>query len=117
MNASDERTSSLWMVHGMPVHEAPRLAEDIECDVAIVGSGIAGLSVAYELSQAGKTVVVLDRGAIAGGQTSRTTAHLAPVCDDGVDTLIKQRGEETAALFQASQSAAVDRIEAIAAKH
>jgi len=117
MNASDERTQSLWMAHAMPVHEAPRLTEDLACDVAIVGSGIAGLSVAYELSQAGKKVVVLDRGAIAGGQTSRTTAHLAPICDDGVDALIKQRGEELAAQFQASQSAAVDRIEAIISKH
>ena len=58
-------------------------------------------------------VVVLDRGRIAGGVTSRTTAHLAPVCDDGVSELTKMRGEEMAAKFQASQSAAVDRIEAI----
>src|SRR5215217_7987145 len=110
MNASDERTQSLWMAHAMPVHEAPRLTENIECDVAIVGSGIAGLSVAYELAQAGKKVVVLDRGAIAGGMTSRTTAHLAPICDDGVSALIKLRGEDMARLFQGSQEAAVARI-------
>ena len=85
--------------------------------MVIVGSGIAGLSVAYELSQIGKSVVVLDRGRIAGGVTSRTTAHLAPVCDDGVAELTKIRGEEMAAKFQASQSAAVDRIEAIVKKH
>ena len=64
--------------------------------MVIVGSGIAGLSVAYELSQVGQTVVVLDRGPIAGGMTSRTTAHLAPVCDDGVGELTKIRGEEMA---------------------
>ena len=48
---------------------------------------------------------------IAGGITARTTAHLAPICDDGVSSLIKLRGEETARLFQGSQEAAVDRIE------
>jgi glycine/D-amino acid oxidase-like deaminating enzyme/nitrite reductase/ring-hydroxylating ferredoxin subunit len=96
---------------------APRLSEDLTCDVVVVGAGIAGLSVAYELSQAGKSVVVLDRGPIGGGMTSRTTAHLAPVCDDGVKELTKIRGEDMAARFQASQSAAVDRIEAIVSKH
>ena len=117
MNASAEQTQSLWMLQETAVFDAPRLAEDLKCDVVIVGAGITGLSVAYELSQIGKKVVVLDRGRIAGGVTARTTAHLAPVCDDGVAELTKIRGEEMAAKFQASQSAAVDRIEAIVAKH
>jgi glycine/D-amino acid oxidase-like deaminating enzyme/nitrite reductase/ring-hydroxylating ferredoxin subunit len=62
-------------------------------------------------------VVVLDRGTIAGGMTSRTTAHLAPICDDGVSALTRLRGEETARLFQQSQAAAVDRIEEIVRTH
>jgi len=49
--------------------------------------------------------------------TSRTTAHLAPICDDGLSSLIKMRGEENARLFQQSQEAAVDRIEAIVKRH
>ena len=106
-----------WMLQEDAGFDAPPLAEDLKCDVVIVGAGIAGLSVAYELSQIGKKVIVLDRGRIAGGVTSRTTAHLAPVCDDGVAELTKIRGEEMAAKFQASQAAAVDRIEAIVAKH
>ena len=43
--------------------------------------------------------------------TSRTTAHLAPICDDGISALIQLRGKEDAELFQSSQMAAVDRIE------
>jgi glycine/D-amino acid oxidase-like deaminating enzyme/nitrite reductase/ring-hydroxylating ferredoxin subunit len=117
MNASFERTRSLWMTQTKVATGAARLSEDLTCDVVIVGAGIAGLSVAYELSQVGKSVVVLDRGLIAGGVTSRTTAHLAPICDDGVKELAKIRGEDMAAKFQASQSAAVDRIEAIVFQH
>jgi glycine/D-amino acid oxidase-like deaminating enzyme len=117
MNASDEQTRSLWMVQEGAGFDAPPLTKDVSCDVVVVGAGIAGLSVAYELSQIGKKVVVLDRGRIAGGVTSRTTAHLAPVCDDGVAELTKIRGGEMAAKFQASQTAAVDRIEAIVLKH
>jgi glycine/D-amino acid oxidase-like deaminating enzyme len=59
-----------------------------------MGSGIAGLSVAYELAKAGKEVVVLDRGPIGKGMTSRTTAHLTAQCDDRFDQLISRRGEE-----------------------
>jgi glycine/D-amino acid oxidase-like deaminating enzyme/nitrite reductase/ring-hydroxylating ferredoxin subunit len=117
MNATDEHTRSLWMTDEPLAPHARRLTKDLSCDTVVVGAGIAGLSVAYELSKVGQRVVVLDRGAIAGGMTSRTTAHLAPVCDDGVSTLAKMRGEAMAAKFQESQSAAVDRIEAIIAEH
>jgi glycine/D-amino acid oxidase-like deaminating enzyme/nitrite reductase/ring-hydroxylating ferredoxin subunit len=117
MNAGDERTRSLWMAQAEVLPKAPRASGKIRCDTVIVGSGIAGLSAAYELTAAGRSVVVLDRGDIAGGMTARTTAHLAPVCDDGVATLTKLRGEELGRLFQASQEAAVDRIEAIVNEH
>jgi NADPH-dependent 2,4-dienoyl-CoA reductase/sulfur reductase-like enzyme len=63
MNAQDERTRSLWMQDVTLAPKAGCLSEDLSCDVVVVGAGIAGLSVAYELSQIGKTVVVLDRGA------------------------------------------------------
>jgi glycine/D-amino acid oxidase-like deaminating enzyme/nitrite reductase/ring-hydroxylating ferredoxin subunit len=115
MNVSSERTESLWM--RIQVAACPPLADNQSCDTVIVGSGIAGLSVAYELSRSGHSVVVLDRGPIAAGMTARTTAHLAPICDDGLSALIKLRGEETARLFQESQAAAVDRIEAIVGEH
>lgn len=45
--------------------------------------------------------------------TSRTTAHLAPICDDSLAALLSMRGKELAQGFQASQDAAVDRIERI----
>lgn len=112
MNAKRERSRSIWMdVEVAP--EAKPLMSDHAADVAIVGSGIAGLSIAYELAERGLSVVVLDRGKIAGGMTARTTAHLAPICDDSLAELLSMRGQELARGFQASQSAAVDRIEAI----
>jgi glycine/D-amino acid oxidase-like deaminating enzyme/nitrite reductase/ring-hydroxylating ferredoxin subunit len=112
MNASDEQTKSLWMrVEVLP--DAPALKGGFDCDTVVVGSGIAGLSVAFELANAGIKVVVVDRGRIAGGMSARTTAHLAPVCDDTLSALINLRGVETARTFQKSQEAAVARIEEI----
>lgn len=111
MNVGNEKTQSLWM-DLEPVH-APRYSGNLRVDAAIIGSGIAGLSVAYELLERGLTVAVIDRGKIARGMTARTTAHLAPVCDDGAAEIIKIRGEATAKLAFESQAAGVDRIEAI----
>ena len=112
MNVSSEATRSLWMVDGK-FPRASELKQDLECDVVVVGAGIAGVSTAYELTLASKKVVLVDRGPLLGGITSRTTAHLAPICDDGLTALIDVRGEKIAARFQASQEAAVDRIETL----
>jgi glycine/D-amino acid oxidase-like deaminating enzyme/nitrite reductase/ring-hydroxylating ferredoxin subunit len=103
----------------MEVEVAPharQLEGDRTADTVVIGSGIAGISTAYELATAGQKVIVIDRGAIAGGITARTTAHLAPLCDDLTSEMIKLRGEDLARLFYESQAAAVDRIEEIQKK-
>ena len=112
MNVGDERSTSFWMESG-PAIEASPLTSDAECDVVVVGSGIAGLSVAYELSRFGRRVIVIDRGRIGRGMTARTTAHLATELDDFYSELIRVRGEDEARLYHDSQVAAVNRIEAI----
>jgi glycine/D-amino acid oxidase-like deaminating enzyme/nitrite reductase/ring-hydroxylating ferredoxin subunit len=111
VNAFDEQSRSLWM--DTTVAEAPPLKENLRADTVVIGSGIAGLSTAYELALKGQKVVVLDRGRIAGGMTARTSAHLTPQCDDGFKALIDLRGVDAARIFYASHAAAVDRIEAI----
>jgi glycine/D-amino acid oxidase-like deaminating enzyme/nitrite reductase/ring-hydroxylating ferredoxin subunit len=112
MNVGDERSISYWM-HESPVIDAPPLTADAECDVVVIGSGIAGLSTAYELSRFGRSVIVIDRGGIGHGMTARTTAHLATELDDFYSELIRVRGEDEARVYHDSQVAAVNRIEAI----
>src|SRR5688500_18633372 len=111
-NAADQRSKSLWMdVDVAP--EARSLDGDRQCDVVIIGSGIAGISTAYELAIKGRQVIIIDRGRIGGGITARTTAHLGSVCDDLISEMIKLRGEEVSRGFYESQAAAIDRIEEI----
>src|SRR5258708_18253116 len=95
------------------VPDARDLEGNRSCDTIVMGSGIAGMSTAYELAMEGQKVIVVDRGAIAGGITARTTAHLAPLCDDLTSAMIKLRGEDISRAFYVSQAAAVDRIEQI----
>src|SRR5258707_9136095 len=108
----DRRSRSLWMDIDV-VPDARDLEGNRSCDTIVIGSGIAGMSTAYELAMEGQKVIVVDRGAIAGGITARTSAHLAPLCDDLTSAMIKLRGEDISRAFYVSQAAAVDRIEQI----
>ena len=112
MNAADEKSRSLWM--DTEVADAPKLKSDMRVDTVVVGSGIAGLSTAYELVCRGQKVIVLDRGRIAGGMTARTSAHLTAQSDDGFKTVTDVRGLQGSKTFYESHAAAIDRIETIA---
>jgi hypothetical protein len=103
---------SLWRAETELPAFAP-LRNDISCDLVVVGSGIAGLSSAYEASCRGAGVVVIDRGEITGGMTARTTAHLVSEIDDRYFELIDAMGEDNARLYHESQVAAINRIETI----
>jgi glycine/D-amino acid oxidase-like deaminating enzyme/nitrite reductase/ring-hydroxylating ferredoxin subunit len=113
MNVAEEKTKSVWM--DTAVAKAPALDGDRRADVVVIGSGIAGLSTAYELTGRGRSVIVLDRGKIGSGMTARTTAHLASVLDEGYAQLIEARGLDVAQTVYQSQAAAINRIETIQA--
>src|SRR3954469_12707805 len=106
------RHKSVWAATAALPECAP-LQENVHVDACIVGGGIAGLSTAYMLAQAGKSVVVLDDGPLAGGMTQMTTGHLTNMLDDRYFELAKLHGDEAARLAAESHTAAIDRIEAI----
>jgi glycine/D-amino acid oxidase-like deaminating enzyme/nitrite reductase/ring-hydroxylating ferredoxin subunit len=110
-NAGSEASHSLWM--DVAAFSAKPLQRSVKTDVAIIGTGICGTSLAYELTRQGLAVVMLDRGQIARGMSCRTSAHLTFQSDDLYQEVISQRGERAAKLHYQSQRSAVDRIEAI----
>src|SRR5678815_4438436 len=112
---SGEQTVSSWMATAeMPARKP--LGENISSDVCVVGAGIAGITTAYLLASEGESVVVLDDGAIGGGMTGRTTAHLVNALDDRYFDLEKLHGEKGARLAAESHTAAIDLIERIVSK-
>jgi len=112
MKPKSEQSVSAWMSDSV-IPELLPLTRDAAADVCIVGAGIAGLSTAYLLAREGKSVVVLDDGPIAGGQTQRTSAHLSNALDDRFTELEKVHGVEGARLAAESHTAAIERIDAI----
>ena len=83
-------------------------------DVCVVGAGIAGLTSAYALARAGRSVAVLDDGPIGGGMTQMTSAHLTHMMDDRYFELERLHGTEGARLAAESHTAAIEWIETIA---
>jgi glycine/D-amino acid oxidase-like deaminating enzyme/nitrite reductase/ring-hydroxylating ferredoxin subunit len=112
MKTDSGRSVSVWMATAEVPAQLP-LAKNARADVCIIGAGIAGMTTAYMLARAGKSVIVLDDGPIAGGETCRTTAHLVNALDARYYELERLHGERGARLAAESHTAAIDRIEAI----
>jgi glycine/D-amino acid oxidase-like deaminating enzyme len=112
MRPDIDLSTSVWLATAeMP--GAPPLSRDVRADVCVVGAGIAGLTTAYMLAKASRSVVVLDDGPLAGGETCRTTAHLATALDHRFLELERLHGENGARLAAESHRAAIDRVESI----
>jgi glycine/D-amino acid oxidase-like deaminating enzyme/nitrite reductase/ring-hydroxylating ferredoxin subunit len=88
--------------------------QGLSADVVVIGAGIAGLTTAYLLARAGRSVIVLDSIGVGAGMTGRTTAHLSCAIDDRYAVLIRRRGVDDARLAAESHAGAIDRIEQIA---
>ncbi len=109
-------TTSIWTATSKEIASDGPLSGDANgdvCDVCIVGAGIAGMTTAYLLAHAGRSVIVLDDGPVGGGMTGRTTAHLVNALDDRYFDLESYHGEAQARLAAQSHSAAIDRVESI----
>jgi glycine/D-amino acid oxidase-like deaminating enzyme/nitrite reductase/ring-hydroxylating ferredoxin subunit len=105
-------TATVWAASGELPHY-PELQDDSTSDVCVIGAGIAGLTTAYMLLRAGRSVVLLERGLIGNGETACTTAHLSNALDDGYSELERLFGEANSRLAQESHAAAIDRIESL----
>jgi glycine/D-amino acid oxidase-like deaminating enzyme len=86
----------------MPVQKAARidfqpLPGDVSCEIAVVGGGISGALVAWELAEAEADVVVVDRGGGGQGSTAATTGLLMYELDTSMVELAGRYGEAAAA--------------------
>jgi gamma-glutamylputrescine oxidase len=75
---------------------SPALAADIECDVAIVGGGLAGLSAAIELADRGFDVVLLEARAVGWGASGRNGGQALAGLACEQDTIEAQLGLDEA---------------------
>jgi glycine/D-amino acid oxidase-like deaminating enzyme len=86
------KTLPYWMDAAVP-RFAP-LDSNERADVVVVGGGITGLTAAYLLLRAGRSVVILERRRLAESDTGHTSAHVTMVTDLPMTDLIKQFGRD-----------------------
>ncbi len=102
-------TPTLWLdareTHFPPVVRHRRV------NVVIVGAGVTGITVAYLLSKAGRSVALLDRRQVFNGDTGHTTAHLTCVADTRLSTLVERFGRDHAAAVWDAGLAAIGLID------
>ena len=67
--------SSYYAATAHPTPASPVLGGSIECDVCVVGGGIAGCSAALHLAERGMRVVLLEEHRIGWGASGRSGAQ------------------------------------------
>lgn len=116
MAPNHDRTTPYWATSA-DFPEFPRLGENLDADVVVVGAGITGLTAAYLLAKAGKSVVVLERERCAMVDTGHTSAHLTMVTDTRIGELVDRFGRDHARAVWDAGLAAIATVDEIVRAH
>ena len=103
-------TTSYW-TGSASTPRYPSLDRNLDVDVVVIGAGITGLTAAYELKKAGRTVAVLERRRVGGVDSSATTAHVTCVTDIDLTALVKNFGRDHAQAAWDAGLAAIAQID------
>ena len=115
------RATSPWLDRTPSIEPEDRsstapLADGMKVDVAVVGAGIAGVTVAYELRRAGARVALIEANDIGSGVTGLTTAKITSAHGLVYSDLAKRHGDEIAARYASVNQRAMEHIVALAAE-
>lgn len=103
---------SVWN-SGFKFIKRDTLTKNIECDIAIIGAGIAGLLIGYMLNESGKNVVVIDAKSTCSGNTKYTTAKITSQHDLIYHKLIKEFGKDKAKQYAKANELAIKKYKEI----
>ncbi len=73
-----------------------KLNDNLECDVLVIGGGIAGILTAYYLQKVGRNVVLVEAHTIGSGMTANTTAVITAQHDTMYKDMIANNGFDVA---------------------
>ncbi|MBC7366151.1 MAG: FAD-binding oxidoreductase [Undibacterium sp.] len=102
--------SPFWPLRNGLIASYPGLDASVECHVAVLGAGITGALVAWELAEAGVDVVVVDKRDVATGSTCASTCLLQYEVDTPLHRLVHLVGEAHAVRAYRACYAALKKI-------
>jgi len=104
---------SYWLLKNGIINSYPSLRKDISCDVLIVGGGITGSLMAFQLCSEGYKTVLIDKRDVSMGSTSATTSLLQYELDKPLYSLIDLVGEQAAVSTYQQGVQAIQKLEGI----
>ncbi len=83
------------------------LEGDLKAEAAVIGAGMAGVLIAWQLQQRGVQVIVLEASRIGSGQTGNTTAKITSQHGLIYQALMEQQGAERASQYARAHETAI----------
>lgn len=102
---------SIWSE--LEFERRPPLNQNVKTEAAVIGAGLAGILIAYELKKHGKNVVVLEADRIGQGMTLNTTAKITSQHNIIYQDLIESFGTEKAREYARYNERAIGEYEKI----
>lgn len=105
-------TDPVWL-HTEPYSNRPqfsKLSQNLETDVCVIGAGVAGISLSYELIKRGHNVVLVEAREVLSGETGRTSGHLSNDIDSEYVSITSKHGADGAKAAAASHTWALNHI-------
>ncbi|HVW59316.1 MAG TPA: FAD-dependent oxidoreductase [Puia sp.] len=114
----DLRTAyPFWLLDKGILGSYPSLEKDISTEVAIIGAGISGALIAWQLCHAGIKCVMVDRRHVGMGSTAATTGLLQYEIDTPLSELITKTGHKNATESYLLCAQAIDELAKLSSKH
>lgn len=104
------KIKNYWQRSIAPV-SFPRVTEDLNTDVVVIGGGIAGVTIAYKLVQSGKRVILIEKGDIGDTDNGKAMSHLLTMPENRYVNLEKVFGPEGISIIAESHRQAINYIE------
>ncbi|MDO8512960.1 MAG: FAD-dependent oxidoreductase [bacterium] len=106
------KNTSIWL-DTTPNTNFPSLEKDLIVDTVIIGGGIAGLSTAFFLKQAGKKVAIVESQHIVKGTTGFTTAKITSAHGLIYKYLTDRFGLEKARIYAEANQKALETMSSL----
>jgi glycine/D-amino acid oxidase-like deaminating enzyme len=108
--------ASLYAATAVERAPSPQLTQDMDIDVCVVGGGLAGLTVAYEIARRGWPVVLLEAKRIAWNASGRNTGFVLPGFAQDPAQTIERVGADAARALWALSVDGVDYVRNVIAE-